>query len=145
MEIPDIQYAWNDDDALAFQVVGDGSADLVYVQGYFSNVILNWEHPAFARFARELSRFSRLIITDRRGLGCSERFTPADMPPIETLVDDLGAVLDAAGAERPTVFATGDCGFIATLFAATYPDRLAGLVLYGSPRPGGSRRRRRGA
>jgi class 3 adenylate cyclase len=131
MDVPDTLYAWNDDDALAYQVVGDGSADLVYVQGYVSNVILNWEHPSFTRFARELSRFSRLIVTDRRGLGCSERFTPADLPPIETLVDDLRAVLDAAEAERPVVFATGDCGFIATLFAATYPDRLAGLVLYG--------------
>lgn len=83
-------------------------------------------------FRRELARFSRLIITDRRGLGCSERFTPADIPPIETLVGDLRAVLDEAGSVRPTVFATGDCGFIATLFAATYPDRLAGLVLYGA-------------
>jgi class 3 adenylate cyclase len=132
MDASDIRYAWNDDDALAYQVVGDGPADLVYLQGYISNVILNWEHPAFVRFARELAQFSRLIITDRRGLGCSERFTPADMPPIETLVDDLGAVLAAAEAERPTVLATGDCGLIATLFAATYPDRLAGLVLYGS-------------
>jgi class 3 adenylate cyclase len=131
VDVPDTRYAWNDDDALAYQVVGDGPADLVYLQGYLSNVILNWEHPAFARFARELSRVSRLIVMDRRGLGCSERVTPADIPPIETLVDDLRAVLDEAESERPIVFATGDCGFIATLFAATYPDRLAGLVLYG--------------
>jgi pimeloyl-ACP methyl ester carboxylesterase len=131
VDAPDTRYAWNDDDALAYQVVGDGPADLVYLQGYLSNVILNWEHPAFAHFARELSRFSRLIVMDRRGLGCSERFTPADIPPVETLVDDLRAVLDEAESERPIVFATGDCGFIATLFAATYPDRLAGLVLYG--------------
>jgi pimeloyl-ACP methyl ester carboxylesterase len=101
-----------------------------YLQGQLSNVILNWEHPAFTRFAHALARFSRLIITDRRGLGCSERFTPRDIPPIETLVDDLRAVLDEAGSERPAIFATGDCGFIAMPFAATYPDRVASLILH---------------
>jgi class 3 adenylate cyclase len=124
------RYAWNGDDCLAYQVVGEGPVDLVYLQGQLSNVVLNWEHPAFARFARALSRFSRLIVTDRRGLGCSERFTPADLPPLETLVDDLRAVLDEAGSERPAIFATGDCGFIAMPFAATYPERVAALILH---------------
>ncbi|HEY7561116.1 MAG TPA: adenylate/guanylate cyclase domain-containing protein [Gaiellaceae bacterium] len=128
--MPETRYAWNGDDGLAYQVVGQGPVDLVYLQGYLSNVVLNWEHPACARFLRELSRFSRLIVTDRRGLGCSERFTARDTPPIETLVDDLVAVLDSAGSERPAVFATGDCGFIAMPFAATYPDRLAALILH---------------
>jgi pimeloyl-ACP methyl ester carboxylesterase len=109
VERAETRYAWNGDNSLAYQVVGDGPVDLVYLQGYLSNVELNWEHPAFARFARELGRFSRLIVTDRHGLGCSERFTPADIPPIEALVDDLLAVLDAAGSERPAIFATGDC------------------------------------
>ena len=126
---PETRYAWNGDAALAFQVVGGGPIELVYLQGQLSNVLLNWEHPAFARFARALSRFVRLIVVDRRGLGCSERFTPADIPPIEVLVDDVLCVLDAAGCERPLVFATGDCGFIAMPFAATYPERLAGLIL----------------
>ena len=97
-----------------------------------SNVDLNWEHPALSRFLRELARLGRLIITDRRGLGCSERFTPADTPPIEALMGDLEAVLDAAGSTRAVIFATGDCGFIASLFAATYPERATALVLYGS-------------
>jgi class 3 adenylate cyclase len=126
------RYAWNGDNALAYQIVGDGPVDLVYLQGVLSNVELNWEHPACARFLRDLSRFSRLIVTDRRGLGCSERFTPADIPPIETLVDDLRAVLDAAECERPALFATDDCGFIAMPFAATHPDRVAALILYGA-------------
>jgi pimeloyl-ACP methyl ester carboxylesterase len=125
-------YAWNGDDSLAYQVVGDGPLDLVYLQGHVSNVILGWEHPAYARFLRELSRFSRVIVTDRRGLGCSDRFTPADIPPIETLVDDLRAVLDAAGSERPVLFGTGECGFITMLLAATYPERVAALILYGA-------------
>jgi pimeloyl-ACP methyl ester carboxylesterase len=130
VERAETRYAWNGDDCLAFQVVGKGPVDLVYLQGQLSNVILNWEHPAFTRFAHALARFSRLIITDRRGLGCSERFTPRDIPPIETLVDDLRAVLDEAGSERPAIFATGDCGFIAMPFAATYPDRVASLILH---------------
>jgi class 3 adenylate cyclase len=130
VERAETRYAWNGDDSLAFQVVGEGPVDLVYLQGQLSNVVLNWEHAAFTRFAHALARFSRLIITDRRGLGCSERFTPRDIPPIETLVDDLRAVLDEAGSERPAIFATGDCGFIAMPFAATYPDRVAALILH---------------
>ena len=97
VEQPETRYAWNGDDSLAFQVMGEGPVDLVYLQGQLSNLIFNWEHPSFARFAHALARFSRLIITDRRGLGCSERFTPRDIPPIETLVDDLRAVLDGQG------------------------------------------------
>jgi class 3 adenylate cyclase len=130
VERPETRYAWNGDNSLAYQVVGDGPVDLVYFQGYLSNVELNWEHPAFGRFLRELARVSRLIVTDRRGLGCSERFTPADIPPIEALVDDLLAVLDAAGSEHPAIFATGDCGFIAMPFAATHPDRTGALILH---------------
>jgi len=132
VERPETRYAWNGDIALAHQVMGDGPIDLVYLQGYLSNIELNWEHPALARFLRELSGFSRLIVTDRRGLGCSERFTPPDTPPIETLVDDVQAVLDSVGSERPVLLATGDCGFLAVLFAATHPERLTALVLYGS-------------
>jgi class 3 adenylate cyclase/pimeloyl-ACP methyl ester carboxylesterase len=126
------RYAWNGEIALAYQVVGDGPLDLVYMQGDISNVEVNWEHPALARFLRELARMSRLIITDRRGLGCSERFTPADTPPIETLIDDILAVIDATDSERPVLLATGNCGFVACPFAATRPDRLAGLILFNA-------------
>jgi pimeloyl-ACP methyl ester carboxylesterase len=129
---PVTRYAWNREASLAYQVVGEGPVDLVYLQGFLSNVELNWEHPALARFLRELAGFSRLIVTDRRGLGCSERFTPTDTPPIEVLADDLLAVLDEAECDRPVVFATGDCGSIACPFAASHPDRLSALVLYGT-------------
>lgn len=130
MERPETRYAWNGDDALAFQVVGGGPVDLVYMQGLLSNVILNWEHPAFASFARQLAGFSRLILVDRRGIGCSERFTPRDIPPIETLVEDLTAVLDEAGSNRAAIFATADCGFIVMPFAAMHPERVSALVLH---------------
>jgi class 3 adenylate cyclase/pimeloyl-ACP methyl ester carboxylesterase len=129
---PEIRYAWNGEIALAYQVVGDGPLDLLYLQGDISNIEVNWEHPGLARFLRELARLSRLIVSDRRGLGCSERFTPADTPPIETLMDDIIAVLDAAGSERPVLLATGNCGFVACPFAATRPDRLAGLILFNA-------------
>jgi pimeloyl-ACP methyl ester carboxylesterase len=130
VEPPETRYAWNGEDALAYQVFGQSATDLVYLQGYASNVVLQWEHPGFVRFAEALARFVRVIVTDRRGLGCSERFTPRDIPPIETLVDDLRAVLDAAGSDRPVIFASGDCGFIAIVFAAMYPERVSALVLY---------------
>ncbi len=130
MDPPDTQYAWNGEDALAYQVFGRSALDLVYLQGYLYNVVVQWEHPAFVRFAEALAQFARVIVTDRRGLGCSERFTPRDIPPIETLVDDLRAVLDAAGSERSVIFASGDCGFIAIVFAAMYPERISALVLY---------------
>lgn len=132
VDLPQTRYAWNGDIALAYQVLGEGSLDLVYLQGYLSNVDVNWEHRALSRFLRELARLGRLIITDRRGLGCSERFTPADTPPIEVLVGDLGVVLDAVGSRRAVIFATGDCGLIAALFAATYPERVTAMVLFGS-------------
>jgi class 3 adenylate cyclase/pimeloyl-ACP methyl ester carboxylesterase len=130
----EIRYAWNGEIALAYQIVGAGPLDLLYLQGSISNLEVGWENPAFTRFLRRLAGMTRLIVTDRRGLGCSERFTPADAPPIETLMDDVLAVLDAAGAERPVLLATGDCCFFACPLAATYPDRLLALVLF-NPAP----------
>ena len=132
MEPPPVNYAWRGEVSLAYQVVGSGPIDVVYMQGFLSNLDLNWEHPALAGFLSELASSARLIITDRRGLGLSERFTPTDTPPTEILLDDLKAVLEAAGSERPVIFATGDCGWMAMLYAATYPERVSGLILYGT-------------
>ena len=132
MDPSETRYAWNGEIALAYQMVGGGPLDVLYLQGDISNVEVNWEHPGLARFLRELARLSRVIVSDRRGLGCSERFTPADTPPIETLIDDILAVLDAAGSEHPVLLATGNCGFVACPFAATRPDRLAGLILFNA-------------
>src|SRR4029450_12377120 len=95
----DVQYAWNHEVALAYQVVGQGPVDLLYMQSSISNVEVNWEHPMLAGFLRELAGIGRLIVADRRGLGCSERFTPGDTPPIETLMYDVLAVLDEAASE----------------------------------------------
>jgi class 3 adenylate cyclase len=130
----DVRYAWNREVALAYQVVGQGPIDLLYMQSSISNVEVNWEHPMLAGFLRELAGIGRLIVADRRGLGCSERFTPGDTPPIETLIDDVLAVLDDAGSERPVLIATGECSLFACPLAATHPDRLAALILFnGTP------------
>ncbi len=126
---PETRYAWNGDLALAYQVVGEGPIDLVYVQGYASQVDVNWESPYLARFLRGLSRHARLIITDRRGWGASDRFSPSDIPDIDELTDDLLAVMDAAGSARAGLLATFECTLVATLFAASYPERVAALIL----------------
>ena len=126
---PDTHYAWNGDVALAYQVVGDGPIDLVYLQGFCSHVDLAWESPYLSGFLRGLARSSRLIVTDRRGWGCSDRFSVSDVPPFETMTDDLLAVLDAVGSTRTAIFATAECTPIAAMFAATYPDRTAALIL----------------
>jgi class 3 adenylate cyclase len=128
----EIRYAWNGDNALAYQVLGNGDLDLLYLQGFVTNLEVSWENPSLSRFLRELARLSRLIVMDRRGLGCSERFTPLDVPPIEILMDDILVVFDAVDARNPVVLATGDCGFFACPFAATHPNRLAALILYGT-------------
>jgi class 3 adenylate cyclase len=124
-----VQYAWNHEIALAYQVVGEGTVDLLYLQSNTSNVEVNWENPPLASFLTQLAGLGRLVVVDRRGLGCSERFTPDGAPPIETLIDDVLAVIEAVGCERPVLVATGDCGFFSCMLAATHPDRLAALIL----------------
>lgn len=126
---PETRFAWNGDVALAYQVLGDGPVDLVYLQGYASHVDLNWEGPALSRFLRGLAKHARLIIVDRRGWGCSDRFSPFDVAPLETMTDDLLCVMDAAESERAVIFGTQECGIITSIFAATYPDRTRGLIL----------------
>ena len=126
---PETKYAWNGDVALAFQVFGAGPVDLVYMQGYTSHVDLNWDSPYLARFLRGLGERARVIHTDRRGWGCSDRFSPGDVAPLEVQVDDLVAVMDAAGSERAVIFTSVDTCPAGVLFAATYPERTAGLVL----------------
>src|SRR5919109_481258 len=129
MDRPETRFAWNGDVSLAYQVCGEGPSDLVYLQGYCSNVDVNWESPYLAHFLRGLAGHARLIITDRRGCGCSERFTPGNVPEVDTLTDDILAVMDAAGTERASILATYESAIVASLFAATYPERTRSLIL----------------
>ena len=129
MDRPETRYAWNGDVSLAYQDFGEGPGDLVYLQGYCSNVDLNWESPHLARFLRGLARHARVIVTDRRGWGCSERFTPGYVPDVDVLTDDILAVMEAAGSERAAILATYESAIVASLFAATYPERARALIL----------------
>jgi class 3 adenylate cyclase len=129
MKYPDVRYAWNGDVALAYQVVGDGPIDLLYTDGWCSNLYMMWEGPRYGPFLRGLAQHARLIPMDRRGFGCSDRFSPDDVPPLEVLADDITAVLNAAGSERAVIMGVWQSGFPAAVFAATHPERTAGLVL----------------
>jgi class 3 adenylate cyclase len=126
----EVSYVWNGDVALAYQVFGvEGGIDLVYLQGFASHIDLNWESPYLARFLRGLGKLARVIHTDRRGWGCSDRFSPGDVAPLEVQVDDLVAVMDAAGSQRAVIFASTVTAPAAILFGASFPERVAGLVL----------------
>jgi class 3 adenylate cyclase len=128
---PETRYAWNDGNALAYQVVGDGPIDIILQLGFASHLDLNWESLHLSAFMRGLAQLGRLIISDRRGFGLSERYAPTDIPPLEVTADDLIAVLDDASSERAVVFTTGWAGFTSAYAAAAHPDRVAGLIPYG--------------
>lgn len=125
----EIAFARNGDVAIGYTVLGDGPIDLVYVPVFGSLVVLGESAP-YASFLRGLSSFARLIVVDRRGQGVSDRYSPRDLPPLEDFVDDLVAVLDAVGSQRPVLFGFSDAGAQCALLAATYPERVSGLVLY---------------
>jgi len=129
MDRPQTRFAWNGEVSLAYQVCGDGASDLVYLQGYCSNVDMNWESPYLSRFLRGLADHARLIVTDRRGWGCSERFTPGHVPDVDTLTDDILAVMKAAQSECASILATYESSIVASLFAATYPELTRSLIL----------------
>ena len=131
VQIPEVRYAKTPDGiSIAYQVVGEGELDLLFVPGFASNLIWNWELPSYAHFLRRLSSFSRLVVVDRRGFGLSDRLSPQDLPPLEILADDLGVVLDAVGSERASIFGTQDGGRYCSLFAATCPERVDRLILF---------------
>jgi pimeloyl-ACP methyl ester carboxylesterase len=124
--VPDIRYARSGDVAIAYQVVGDGPVDLVFVP-FFGNIRWIWEQPRFSRFLERLASFSRLILFDKRGTGLSDR--PRTLT-LETQMDDIRAVLDAVGSQRAALLGAIQGSQLCALFAATYPDRTRGLVLY---------------
>jgi class 3 adenylate cyclase len=126
---PQTHYAVTDDDVhIAYQVVGRGPIDVVFVHAFVSHIEIFWELPTFERFIRELSTWARVILFDKRGVGLSDRLSV--VPTIEARIDDLRAVLDAVGSERTLVAGNYDGGALAAIFAATYPERTLGLVLW---------------
>jgi pimeloyl-ACP methyl ester carboxylesterase len=133
---PETRYAKTVDGAhIAYQVVGEGSVDLVFVLGWTSNIEAIWEEPGLARFLARLAAVSRLIIFDKRGTGLSDRVSDTDFPTFETRMDDVRAVMDAAGSKRAVVFGVSEGGPLSILYAATHAQRVIGLILFGtSPR-----------
>jgi class 3 adenylate cyclase/pimeloyl-ACP methyl ester carboxylesterase len=123
-----IRYAVHDGVHIAYQVVGDGPIDLVYSSGIWSNLEIMWEWPAWARYLNRLASFSRLILFDMRGIGLSDR---GPEPPVAELqMDDVRAVMDAAGSETAAIFGGARAAAMMLLFAATYPERTRALILY---------------
>ena len=117
---------------IAYQVIGDGPIDLVWVMGWTTNLEALWEEPRLADFLRRVASFSRLILFDKRGMGLSDRVPEDRLPSLETRMDDVRAVMDAAGSDRAVVFGVSEGGPMACLFAATYPERTVALILYGT-------------
>jgi pimeloyl-ACP methyl ester carboxylesterase len=129
---PETQYARSGDVNIAYQVVGEGPLDLVYVPGWVSNVELIWDEPAMAHFLERLASFSRLILFDKRGTGLSDRVSNDKLPTLEERMDDVRAVLEEVGSSRAALFGHSEGGNMCVLFAATYPERTSALVTLGS-------------
>jgi pimeloyl-ACP methyl ester carboxylesterase/class 3 adenylate cyclase len=130
MEAPDVRYARSGDISIAYSVVGKGPLDVVFVSGWvLSNLGVAWEGTA-AELYHGVSSFARLILFDKRGTGLSDRTT--GIPDLETRMDDIRAVMDAVGSERAAIMGFSEGGPMSMLFAATYPERVAALLLYGT-------------
>jgi class 3 adenylate cyclase/pimeloyl-ACP methyl ester carboxylesterase len=129
VDVPETRYARSGEVSIAYQVVGTGTPDLVFVPP-ITHLELDWEIPAGARFHRRLASTCRLIRLNLRGVGMSDRIS--GVPTLESRMDDIRAVMDAAGSERAVIFGLGDAGPLCVLFAATYPERTSGLVLLNS-------------
>ena len=129
---PETRYARSGDVHIAYQVIGDGPVDLVFVPGWITHVELAWDDPLEAAFFRRLASFARLIFFDKRGTGLSDRVPVDQLPILEERMDDVRAVMDAVGSERAALMGVSEGGAMSALFAATYPERTAALILYGS-------------
>ncbi len=132
MSAPRTRYTRSSGVGIAYQVVGDGPQDLVYVPGFVSNIEVLWDDPDSARFLNSLASFARLIVFDKRGTGVSDAVPLDELPTLEQRMDDVRAVMDAVGSERATLLGHSEGGNMSILFAATYPDRCDGLILVSS-------------
>jgi len=126
---PETRYARSKDGHVAYQVVGDGPLDLVFIPSWASNVEVMWEEPSIARFFPRLSTFSRVLCFDKRGTGVSDPVPLAALPTLEQWMDDVRTVMEAAGSKRAALLGTHEGGQMAILFAATYPERTSALIL----------------
>src|SRR5690606_39072912 len=112
-----------------YQIVGEGPLTIVYAPGWISHVEIAWEEPSFVQFMTRLSAFARVILFDKRGTGASDR--DVGFPTLDDRMDDIRAVMDAAGVERAALFGGSEGGNMACMFAAAHPERVSHLVLFG--------------
>jgi pimeloyl-ACP methyl ester carboxylesterase len=127
--MPETQYASGDGGLIAYQVFGEGPRDLVSLAGSTGHIDTRWDSPAFVRYYERLASFSRVILFDRRGTGASDPLPANVVPTWEAWADDFRVVMDAAGSDRAAILAYLDAGPMATLFAASHPDRTTALIL----------------
>jgi len=128
-EAPEVRYASSGEVEIAYQVMGDGPVDIVWVAGSVTHLGVLWEHPGYRHFSEQLASFSRLILFDKRGMGLSERTRAGTL---EERMDDVRAVMDAVGSERAALVGVSEGGPMSMLFAATYPERTEALLLIGA-------------
>jgi class 3 adenylate cyclase len=129
---PETRYARRDGIHVAYQITGSGSLDLVLVSQWFSHLEARWDVPGFDHYLHRLGSFTRLISFDKYGVGLSDPAPGGSLPPVEDWMDDVRAVMDAAGCERAALMGANDGGTMAAIFAATYPERVSALVLANS-------------
>jgi class 3 adenylate cyclase/pimeloyl-ACP methyl ester carboxylesterase len=133
VEIPETRYARTVDGVhIAYQIVGDGPIDFVYVGPWATHIEYRWELPRYASYLRRLASFSRLILFDKRGSGMSDPVPADELPDLETRMDDIRAVMDEVGSRRAVIYGASESGMLDLLFAATHPERTLALVIHGS-------------
>ena len=132
MKPPVTRYAKSGEVQIAYQVVGQGPLDLVFVPGFISNLDVHWEDAGYSHLLHRLARFTRLILLDKRGTGLSDRVDLHELPDLKTRMDDVRAVMDAAGSGRAALLGASEGAALSILFAATHPERTRALVLYGA-------------
>jgi pimeloyl-ACP methyl ester carboxylesterase/DNA-binding winged helix-turn-helix (wHTH) protein len=130
LSVPETHYARSGDVNIAYQVVGSGPRDLVFIMGWVSHLDYFWAEPSFARFLHRLSTFSRLILIDKRGTGLSDRV--AELPTLEQRMDDVRAVMEQVGSRYATLMGVSEGGPMCALFAATYPEKTRALIMVGT-------------
>lgn len=129
---PQTRYARSGDLSIAYQVVGGGSLDIVLVHGWVSHIDLQWDEPHLSSFLGRLASFARLITFDKRGTGLSDRVAVNELPTLEQRMDDLRAVMDAAGSQQAALLGVSEGGALCLLFAATHPERVRAVMTFGT-------------
>lgn len=129
---PETHYVQNGDVNIAYQTLGSGDLDIVFVMGWVSHLEYFWKHHLFASFLNRLASFSRLILFDKRGTGLSDRVPLSELPTLEQRMEDVHAVMDAVGSEKAVLIGVSEGGPMCSLFAATYPERTTALVMIGT-------------